>query len=120
MNGNDINVVVDNLCKKLGTAKEMLIPELARMCVARHSVNAIACLVLFIAAAYMCVRCIKIKADKDSSWSADQCAEMGLFLVIPAACGFFIALWINAYELAQWLAAPTAKTFEYILKLLKV
>lgn len=120
MNGNDINAVVDNLCQKLGTAKEMLIPELAKMCVARYSVNAIFCLVLFIVAAYAIYRCIKIKIDKNSTWIARENADIGLFVSIPSAGGFFVALWINSYELIQWLVVPTAKAFEYIITLLKV
>ena len=38
MNSNDINSIIDNLCEKLGTTANKLIPEMAGYQIARHSI----------------------------------------------------------------------------------
>ena len=121
MNGNDINTVVDNLCEKLGTAKEMLVPELAKMCSMRYLCNSVFCIVVLIALIVILCRYRKIIENRRNyDFDTEQNAEIGAFVCSIATIGFFIGLWYNAYECIQWLAAPTAKAFEYILTLLKV
>lgn len=118
MSSNEINAVIDNLSQKLGVAKEMLVPEIAQMCFTRHLVNSIFCLVLLIIAAVIIYRSLKIHGSKDSSWDAKEHAEIAMLFFSGAFVGFFIGLWLNVYEAVQWYAAPTAKTFEYIIQLL--
>ena len=38
MNSNDINSIIDNLCNKLGTTANKLIPEMAGYQIAKHSI----------------------------------------------------------------------------------
>ena len=38
MNNNDINSIIDNLCNKLGTTANKLIPEMAGYQIAKHSI----------------------------------------------------------------------------------
>lgn len=118
MTSNEINTVIDNLSQKLGVAKEMLVPEITQMCFTRHLVNSIFCLILLVIAAAVIYRSIKIHGSKESSWDERQNAEIVIFVCGTVSTGVFIGLWINIYEAVQWYAAPTAKTFEYILQLL--
>lgn len=115
----EINAIIDNLCEKFGTAKEAFVPELARMCSIRYLVNSVFCVVAFIAIAMIICRCKKIMNDhQNHSYDTVQNAEIGVFVCSIALVGCFIALWCNVYECIQWFAAPTAKTIEYVLRLL--
>ena len=118
MTSNEINAVIDNLCQKFGMAKEVLIPELARMCFTRHLVNSIFCLVLLVIAAVIIYRCFKIHGNKETCWDAKQNAEIVILVCGIISTCVFVGLWMNMYEAVQWYSAPTAKTFEYILQLL--
>ena len=118
MTSNEINAVIDNLSQKLGVAKEVLVPELARMCFMRYLVNSIFCLVILTIAGIVIYRSAKIHGSKKSSWEAIQNAEIAILFSGITFIGVFIGLWMNAYEAVQWYAAPTAKAFEYILQLL--
>lgn len=118
MISNEINAVIDNLCGKLGVAKDVLVPEMARMCFTRYLVNSIFCFVLLVIAAVIIYRCVKFHGNKKSDWEARQNAEIAIFVCCLISVGIFIGLWINVCETIQWYAAPTSKTFEYILTLL--
>lgn len=119
MTMHEVDSIIEKLCEKLGTAKEALVPEIARMCSIRHLCNSIFCVVAIIVIAVFLCSCKKIiKNPKDYSYDTEQNAEIGAFLCVIAMVGFFIAVWYNVYECIQWFAAPTAKTIEYILQLL--
>ena len=118
MSSSEINAVIDNLSQKLGVAKEMLVPEMARMCFMKHLVNSMFCLIFLVIAAVILYRNVKIHGSKESSWDAKQNAEIVMLVCGGMSVGFFVDLWMNVYEAVQWYAAPTAKTFEYILTLL--
>ena len=118
MSSNEINAVIDNLSQKLGVAKEMLVPEMAQMCFTRHLVNSIFCFILLVIAAIIIYRSVKIHSSEKSSWEDKEHAEIAILLCGFASIGVFVGLWMNVYEAVQWYAAPSAKTFEYILQLL--
>lgn len=118
MSSSEINAVIDNICQRIGVAKEMLVPEIAQMCFTRHLVNSIFSIILLVIAAIILHRSLKIHGSEKSSWEAQQYAEIAMLFSGLASVGVFIGLWLNVYEAVQWYAAPTAKTFEYILTLL--
>lgn len=118
MTSNEINTVIDNLSQKLGVAKEAMVPKMAQMCFTRHLVNSIFCLVLLVIAAWILYRSFKIHSSEKSSWDDKEHAEIAMLFCGFASIGIFISLWMNVYEAVQWYAAPTAKTFEYIMQLL--
>lgn len=118
MTSNEINAVIDNLCQKIGVAKEALVPEMAQMCFTRHLVNSIFCGVLLIIAAIIIYRSLKIHGAKETCWDEQQNAEIVILVCGIISTAVFVGLWMNVYEAVQWYAAPTAKTFEYILQLL--
>ena len=118
MSSNEINAVIDNLSQKLGVAKEVLVPEIVRMCFTRYLTNSILCLVLLVIAGIVIYRNLKIHGSKETCWDARQNAEIVILVCGIISTGVFVGLWMNVYEAVQWYAAPTAKTFEYILQLL--
>jgi len=122
MTSNEINAVIDNLCGKLGTAKEVLLPEMARMYTIGSAFNTAVCVIALAVLLYILKRNLtKIKNDiRDNNLSYDERQNAEIITAISGALslGFFVGFWVNAYELVQWISSPTAKAFEYILTLL--
>lgn len=122
MSSNEINAVIDNLCSKLGTAKEVLLPEMARMYTISSAFNTGVCAVVSMVLLYIFkYNLTKIRNDirsNELSYDERQSAEIITAVSGTLLIGFFAGFWINAYELIQWVSSPTAKTFEYILQLL--
>ena len=112
MIGEQVNEVVDNLCQKIGSTQQMLVPEMARLCIARSWVDAVFCGVLFLLCSIGIVVSIK-NLEKDSDWVA------GIVLFSIFAFVFLCLLWASVSNAVQWQAAPTAKAVEYILELVR-
>lgn len=112
MIGEQINVVIENLCQKFGVAQEVLVPEIAKFCIARAWVNAAFCGIVLIFCIVMTIVCIR-KSQEDFGWFG------GIWIFGAVAILFFVGLWWNISEAIQWQAAPTAKAIEYMLQLLK-
>lgn len=122
MTSNEINAVIDNLCGKLGTAKDALVPEMARMYTIGSAFNTAVCVVVLAVLLYILKRNLtKIKNDirnNDLSYNEKWNAEIITAISGALSLGFFVGFWVNAYELVQWISSPTAKVFECILTLL--
>ena len=122
MSSNEINATIDNLCGKLGTAKEVLLPEMARMYTIGSAFNTAVCVVVLAVLLYILKRNLKkIENDiRDNNLSYDERQNAEIITAISGALslGFFVGFWANTYELVQWISSPTVKAFEYILQLL--
>lgn len=112
MVGEEVNAVIDNLCQKFGATQEFLVPEMARLCIARAWVNAAFCGVLLLFSVILIVLSIKKIDDGEILVSA-----VGLCLVITVSS--LIGLWWNVSTAIQWQAAPTAKAVEYVLEMMR-
>lgn len=112
MIGEQVNEVIDNLCQKIGSTQQMLVPEMARLCIARSWVDAVFCGVLFLFCFIGLVVSIK-SYKKDYDWL------IGIILFSIVAILFFCLLWASISNAIQWQAAPTAKAVEYILELVR-
>lgn len=112
MIGEQVNEVVDNLCQKIGSTQEMLVPEMARLCIARSWVDAVFCGVLFLLCSIGLVVSIK-NCREDDNW------VIGIVIFSIAAVAFLCVLWTSVSNAIQWQAAPTAKAVEYILNLVR-
>ena len=112
MIGEQVNEVIDNLCQKIGSTQEMLVPEMARLCIARSWVDAAFCGVLFLLCSIGLI--VSIKSYKeDDNW------VIGIVLFSIVAVTFFALLWASVSNAIQWQAAPTAKAVEYIIELIR-
>lgn len=112
MIGEQVNEVVDNLCQKIGSTQQMLVPEMARLCIARAWVDAVFCGVSVLLCTVGLVVSIK-KYKENDNWC------IGIVLFSIAAIVFFCLLWASVSNAIQWQAAPTAKAVEYILNLVR-
>ena len=112
MIGEQVNEVIDNLCQRIGSTQQMLVPEMARLCIARSWVDAVFCGVLFLFGFIGLAVSIK-SYKKDSDWL------IGIILFSIVAILFFCLLWASVSNAIQWQAAPTAKAVEYILELVR-
>lgn len=112
MIGEQVNEVIDNLCQKIGSTQQMLVPEMARLCIARSWVDAAFCVVLFLLCSIGLVISIK-KYREEDNW------VIGIVAFSIFALVFFCILWASVSNAVQWQAAPTAKAVEYILELVR-
>ena len=66
MNGEEVNKVIDNLCDKLGTTANTLIPEMAGYQIAEHAIWLVISLIFIGMAITMVVKIIRMKkADEN-------------------------------------------------------
>ena len=112
MIGEQVNEVIDNLCQRIGSTQEMLVPEMARLCIARSWVDAAFCGVLLLLCSIGLV--VSIKSYKEEpDWL------VGIVVFSIVAFAFLGFLWASVSNAIQWQAAPTAKAVEYIIELIR-
>lgn len=63
MNSNDINSIIDNLCNKLGTTANKLIPEMASYQIAKHSIWMFVSLIFIGVAIGLTIKILRIHKD---------------------------------------------------------
>ena len=117
MIGEQVNEVIDNLCQKIGSTQQMLVPEMARLIIARSCVNAAFCAIMCLVCILLLINGIRVNKNSEIEWEVQE-----IWQVIAVVSGIalfvcFCFLWFNVSEAVQWKAAPTAKAVEYILNL---
>ena len=112
--GNEINMIIDNLCQKLGTSATFLIPELAKKEIAENII------IIIITALFS--KCMIEIIARITKWAKeeDDC-DLCVFNILPGAAlaidfSIFAA---SAIDLAGWIASPTAKAIEQIASMIK-
>lgn len=118
MNSTEFNEVIENLCRKFGTVREQLFPEIARIHVASSTVNTVMSLIILIVMILIVKHGLRAQYDNSKDYEAKGNWAFATFFCGFIALGFFLSFWFNLHELVQWVLAPTAKTVEYILTLL--
>lgn len=109
--GNEINIVIDNLCDKFGTTVENLIPELARHHIAMQIMGIVICAVVIFVGVGLYHKGIKT----DDFYADDWLIAIGIFLAVVATFVAFILVVL----LTGWIASPTAAGISSLMKLLK-
>lgn len=113
----EVTKIINTLCEKLGVASSYLIPELAKKNIAQDAVGIILC-VLALAVEIAFIRwTIKKSTDDDGDVDFDGAC----FCIIPGiACAItFIGFCSIAYDLAGWIASPTAMAINIIIGMIK-
>lgn len=112
--------VINEICGKIGTTADYVIPKLSTMEYYSHFFGLFACIALsLVCAIYSAiVLIISIKKDMDyfDVWDMIQ---FSTWFSIPASLitmGF--AIW-NGYEMVMWKVAPEAKAIEYIINMIE-
>ena len=113
---SEINMIIDNLCQKLGTSATFLIPELAKRAIAENIV-CLLCSALFGCGVLVAMRMIYQHGQKEG----EDMYDMGILFIFPSIAlmldfGFF---GVFATDLAGWIASPTAKAIGQIASMIK-
>ena len=116
-----LNEIIDNLCNKLGTTAEVLIPEYSKMRIAEltflRNVNAFLVTILFLI--FIFIGYIFIKKYPDMRGHKEDVFESFITLVgIPAAIILVIVMVgfiINQRALIAFTTSPTAATIKELL-----
>ena len=114
--GSEINDVVNNLCEKLGTSMDRLIPELAKSETTELFMIFIISVAIFSAGMYFLP-----KAWKYDHEDGNELFYNSAFTIIPFLM-IVISLTIGACSLVNlsgWLASPTAKAILKIVGCIK-
>lgn len=127
MNVDKAMEIINEIASKLGVAAEYIIPELARMQIAKLIIGIVASIIVL---AVVCVAIRKIIKyvrslnEDDDSWSEDQDMIRVLLMFLAGVIGFAgllaaFALYGGISELSGWIASPTAQSIEYVMGALK-
>ena len=112
--GNEINIIIDNLCQKLGTSATFLIPELAKKEIAENII------IIIITALFG--KCMIEIIARITKWAKeeDDC-DLCIFIIFPGVALLidFSMFAFSAVDLAGWIASPTAKAIEQIASMIK-
>lgn len=111
MTEGQINDVINNLCQKIGSTQQMLIPEMARLCIVRSWIYAAFCVIFVL----LCITGLIISIKK---YSHNDYWVVGIVCFPIAGFSFLCCLWVSISEAIQWQFAPTAKAIEYIITLI--
>lgn len=104
--GSEINDVVNNLCEKLGTSMDRLIPELAKSETTELFMIFIISVAIFSAGMYFLPKAWKYDHEDGNELFYNSAFTIIPFLMI--AISFTIGA-CSLVSLSGWLASPTAK-----------
>lgn len=120
MNTNDVNVIIDNICNKLGTTVEAVVPEYTKYMIASKLVTLITGVVItFIAAKLTSMMLTSIKkriAEYKEEYDGDDCLDLfyedwfvpyifgSIALIFVGAAG--IVTLINGLDIIPWIVSP--------------
>ena len=112
----EINAVIEKLCEKLGTSAQFLIPELAKLRIVSSAVMVVIGLFITVVGVYFLPKAWRYdhREDKDDF-------DYSFWVVAPGVITFFGFLFLTTgiYDLAGWIASPTAKAVLEIVNMLK-
>ena len=114
--GSEINNVVNNLCEKLGTSMDRLIPELAKLGATESFMLFIISVVIFSAGMYFLPKAWKYDHEDGNGLFYDRAFTIIPFLMIVI---FFTIGACSLINLSGWLASPTAKAMLKIVSEVK-
>ena len=127
MNVDKAMEIIDQIASKLGVAAEYIIPELARMSIAQSIVGIMANVSVLAVAWVVITKAVKYLRQLDENdtldWSDkdDMKILCTILILITTAIGIgtAVAFFNGISELSGWLASPTAKSIEYVMRALK-
>ena len=119
--------IIDQIASKLGVAAEYIIPELARMRIAQSIVGIVSNVSVLVVAWIVITKAVKylrqLGENDTLDWSDKDdmnvlCAIL-IFITTVIGIGTAVAFFNGISELSGWLASPTAKSIEYVMRALK-
>lgn len=117
MNVDKAMKIVDQIAEKLGVAAEYIIPELARMQIVQTAMVLVLSIVFSVALA---ITIKKVQANKpEDKYDIDFAGTAITMFAVFALVISLVVIASSACELSGWLASPTAKSIEYVMRALK-
>ena len=115
----NINEIIDNICLKLGTTAEFLIPEYAKMRIAESILSMVAFAALTVAT--VCVMKFFVKAVKPGGYFYENDIEdiaslIGWGVLLICVVIFLIAFFDSACCLLRYVSSPTAAFIKEMLR----
>lgn len=129
MNSNDVVLVIDTICEKLGIAAEAAAQIVPRLAMAHIAEQCATILLLLVGMVVCCVVIRKVyvfvKRDVDESDSmfCDTVWDSPGFVFVAALTCMFvvvavIALFILIPDTVGWIVAPDAKAVQYVISMI--
>lgn len=127
MNVDKAMEIINQIAAKLGVAAEYIAPELARLKITEGIIG-IASSVIVLGLVYMAItKALKylryLNDDDKRSWVDKSDMQMGCIMLIAfmGIVGVFaaFAFFDGISELSGWITSPTAKSIEYVMRVLK-
>ena len=117
MSANNVNTIIDNICAKLGTTVEMVVPEYAKYMVARNLttfITGVGLIILIVVLAKMLMVSLNKKiAEYKEEYESNDWWDAGwsvLYLiggVILVIIGFVaLSILISGLDFIPWLISP--------------
>ena len=117
MNANDVNVVIDNICNKLGTTVEVVVPEYTRYMIASKAITLIvgiaitlfaaALMQMLIASLKRSITKYKEKYERDDWWDEEWVIMYvigGIVLIVVGIIGTTRV--VKGLGIIPWIVSP--------------
>ena len=127
MNTNDVNVIIDNICNKLGTTVEMVVPEYAKYMIAsKLTALIIGMAIAFFATALMNMLIASLrkriakyreKYDSDDWYDEDWVIPHvigGIALIFVGIVGTVTL--VNGLDIIPWIVSPQGAFIAEVIK----
>ena len=114
--GEEINIIIDNLCTKFGTTLQNLIPEMAKVNIAEDIVTIIICAIVSIVMYKIFKKGWKCCQEEDVYDKGEYIFMVTCAIVIGAIFGIILSC--SIVDLTGWIASPTAKTIREIVSMI--
>lgn len=127
MNVDKAMEIINQIAAKLGVAAEYIVPELARLKITEGIIG-IASSIIVLVLVYMAItKALKylryLNDDDKRSWVDKSDMQIGCIMLIAfmGIVGVFaaFAFFGGISELSGWITSPTAKSIEYVMRVLK-
>lgn len=127
MNVDKAMEIINQIAAKLGVAAEYIAPELARLKITEEIIG-IASSIIVLVLVYMAItKALKylryLNDDDKRSWVDKSDMQIGCIMLIAfmGIVGVFaaFAFFGGISELSGWITSPTAKSIEYVMRVLK-
>ena len=116
----NVNSVINNLCVKLGTTVEVLIPELIKYKRTEATIDLIIYSVVILLTGLLCKKYVlKLIPAEDEEAEVTVVKILGLIVLGSIMVITSISFFVTLHNLVVWTVSPEGASMEYILRLLQ-
>lgn len=127
MNVDKAMEIINQIAAKLGVAAEYIVPELARLKITEGIIGTVSSIIVLVLVYMAITKALKylryLNDDDKRSWVDKSDMQIGCIMLIAfmGIVGVFaaFAFFGGISELSGWITSPTAKSIEYVMRVLK-